>query len=783
MRPYQLRQLARLLITLQILVATTLLALGEASAWILVLTLVVLGVSTYLTDWKQSFRLSQPLADGLALCVMLLSAVVAFRTDRQGLLVVVANLQSYLQYVLMFQTKTSRVYWQLGLLSLGQVAIGSTLVPGPAFGLLLLVYLLVGIVGFATLLLSSESLGLGEFGWADPPSGPAQAAVLPASRCRMVLEGNSLPVDSRSLLKSLLPTAVLVSGLTTVTASLVFFVLPRWGTSSYETTSTEPLRTVGFTETVTLGELGEVINSADVVMRVTFYRGRGDRPIRLEGEPLFRGTVVTRYEGRTWTQPLPSYPKALPTEAGSTITRQRIAIEPLDVPEVFHVAPAVAIEQPDRRLQIDPSSSELSRSDENRSRTLEFDIGTTGIRGNRQRSVLPSGRTPGRTQLNRMLQPFDGDSVPGQFPILSELATRILAERGIDPRDDRVAAARALSDYFHLSGEYVYSLEAQERVPDLDPLEDFVSQHRAGHCEYFAGALVLMLRSQGIPARMVIGFKGGEWNDLGQYYQVQQLHAHAWVEAYLEEQHIAPSDFDGEHLPSAAWLVLDPTEGTREGGSAAAEGVMARLRQSIDYARVLWINYVASLNAKRQRQGIYEPLAAGVEAGAEHLTSVEVWQDRLTALEESRLGKFWFWYRRHWFSWRGGLVAVGFSLFLVGTLLAAKAAARWLSRRGWLGRKQPGNVPPVLEMYRRLEAALERLGLIREPAQTAHEFAIAAGGQLADRAEHRPLAQLPGRVVEAFYRVRFGGRTLDKLEAEAVEHALAELELALSRSR
>ena len=51
-----------------------------------------------------------------------------------------------------------------------------------------------------------------------------------------------------------------------------------------------------------------------------------------------------------------------------------------------------------------------------------------------------------------------------------------------------------------------------------------------------------MLRSQGIPARMAIGFKGGEWNPLGMYYQVQQLHAHAWVEVYLNSEDIPPRD-------------------------------------------------------------------------------------------------------------------------------------------------------------------------------------------------------------------------------------------------
>jgi hypothetical protein len=195
-------------------------------------------------------------------------------------------------------------------------------------------------------------------------------------------------------------------------------------------------------------------------------------------------------------------------------------------------------------------------------------------------------------------------------------------------------------------------------------------------------------------------------------------------------------------------------------------------------ARVLWINYVASLNPKRQRQGIYEPIAAGLDAGVEHLTSVEVWQDRLRAFEESRVGRFWHWYRRHWFSWRGGLVAVGFSLFAVGAFLAARSALRAMWRAGWLGARKGGEAEPVLEMYRRLETALARLGLARAPAQTAHEFAVAVGGDLAERVEYRRVAHLPRRIVESFYRVRFGGRPLDNQEALAVEHALVELERA-----
>ena len=79
-------------------------------------------------------------------------------------------------------------------------------------------------------------------------------------------------------------------------------------------------------------------------------------------------------------------------------------------------------------------------------------------------------------------------------------------------------------------------------------------------------------------------------------------------------------------------------------------------------------------------------------------------------------------------------------------------------------------------MYCRLERALARRGLLRLAGQTPYEFAIAAGGDLAESIEHIPLASMPRRVVEAFYRVRFGARPLDNSEAKAVEQALRTLE-------
>ena len=115
------------------------------------------------------------------------------------------------------------------------------------------------------------------------------------------------------------------------------------------------------------------------------------------------------------------------------------------------------------------------------------------------------------------------------------------------PQTARQKAARleaALRD----SGDFTYSLDLSIQDPSVDPLVDFLVNRKQGHCEYFASALVIMLRSQNIPARMVSGFKGGQYNSGTGRYEVRQLHAHAWVEALIDGQ----------------WQPLDPTPAGRD---------------------------------------------------------------------------------------------------------------------------------------------------------------------------------------------------------------------------
>src|SRR5208337_173668 len=106
--------------------------------------------------------------------------------------------------------------------------------------------------------------------------------------------------------------------------------------------------------------------------------------------------------------------------------------------------------------------------------------------------------------------------------------------------------AQALTRHLAYSGDFGYSLILNRQQLSLDPIADFLLNVKEGHCERFAGGLTLMLRSLGIPSRVIKGYRGVENLDQGNYL-VRQSHAHSWVQALFE-------DDKGTH-----WLTLDPT--------------------------------------------------------------------------------------------------------------------------------------------------------------------------------------------------------------------------------
>src|SRR5207248_2203085 len=164
-------------------------------------------------------------------------------------------------------------------------------------------------------------------------------------------------------------------------------------------------------------------------------------------------------------------------------------------------------------------------------------------------------------------------------PRISRLAREMIIKAGAHNQYD---AARAIEK--HLQNDYGYTLDL--KAGGFDPLADFLFNVREGHCEYFATAMAVMLRTQGIPSRVVNGFQTGDYNEAADVYTVTQRDAHSWVEVYFPEAN--------------SWVTFDPTPFL---GRPMTErtGIQGRLSKFAEAIEMLWIQYVVGYGNQEQR--------------------------------------------------------------------------------------------------------------------------------------------------------------------------------------
>jgi hypothetical protein len=153
------------------------------------------------------------------------------------------------------------------------------------------------------------------------------------------------------------------------------------------------------------------------------------------------------------------------------------------------------------------------------------------------RVIAPRFGTPDRER--RVAQIFDSSYRARQYEGLYRTARQVVG----DP-PNAYAAALELEGWFR-SGVFQYD-ETPPQSVDVPPLEAFVTRTRLGYCQHFAGAMALMLRYLGIPARVAAGFTSGTYDRSKHEWTVTDHDAHTWVEAWF---------------PRYGWLPFDPTPG------------------------------------------------------------------------------------------------------------------------------------------------------------------------------------------------------------------------------
>jgi len=167
--------------------------------------------------------------------------------------------------------------------------------------------------------------------------------------------------------------------------------------------------------------------------------------------------------------------------------------------------------------------------------------------------------------------------LPEEDPRIGRLARELT-------RDQLTAFEKARALERHLRGNYSYSLELRGRPNSRDPLAMFLFEARRGHCEYFASAMAVMLRELGIPARLVNGFRIGEYNDIGNDWTVRQYDAHSWVEAWVSP---------------LGWHEFDPTPPDPRRTRPALARIFANIADALD---LWWWEQVVNYDFWKQYQ-------------------------------------------------------------------------------------------------------------------------------------------------------------------------------------
>ncbi|MCU1271734.1 MAG: transglutaminase-like protein [Acidobacteriaceae bacterium] len=357
-------------------------------------------------------------------------------------------------------------------------------------------------------------------------------------------------------------------------ASGIFFLLPRVSARFMSAETGANDITMGFSARVELGRIGQIQQSKTVVMHVA-----------IDGDsfgafaPKLRGVALNRFDGRTWSNTsgkrtvfrgsdgrfdLALRNSQVAPARGRSI-HYRVTMEPFVTEVFFLLAEPQSLEGTYRAVSEDSDGDVFD---------LDNEHPVTRYEANSEI------RTPSRKSIQ-----LTGDSYPAQiqqdYLQLPTLDPRIkpLTEKVVSAATTPYTRATAIENY--LRTHYGYTLQLASSTP-ADPVADFLFVRRHGHCEYFSSAMAVMLRVVGIPARVVNGFAGGEFNDINSQYVIRASDAHSWVEAYI---------------PGEGWLAFDPTPG---GGNGQPHSQWDRLMLYVDAMSSFWREWVVNYDLAHQ---------------------------------------------------------------------------------------------------------------------------------------------------------------------------------------
>ena len=529
------------------------------------------------------------------------------------------------------------------------------------------------------------------------------------------------PRRERQLALSLSTNALMIVIAIVIGSAVLFFMLPRFSAGYLSAFSPHSDVVTGFSDNVNLGAIGRIQQTDQVIMHV-----KTDQPIDFDLK--WRGVALTSFDGKAWTNQAnaveeeDSYsgrymlrrmevrklnmPPLTRDARDFRLLRYRIVLEPVGTNVIFLAPVPVELGGRFREIGIDDNGSitnvdrsRLTESYEAVSQIPEPSLATL-------RSI--SGRYPPGLTITYTTYPTNLD------PRVGELAREVTAKAHTDY--DRAAA---LEQY--LRENYAYTLQLPDRTP-ADPIANFLFVRKRGHCEYFASAMAIMLRTIGIPSRLVNGFRNGEYNDLTGSYIVRARNAHTWVEAYI---------------PAVGWTSFDPTPA----GAVPVAGTWDRVRLYLDAAQEFWREWVINYDFGHQRELTLSTVTKAQRTAFDLRRWLRV-RYRLLLKRAQRINDEVTESPHRW----------AFLLITVVILIAGLWNLRWIIRtlRRRAIARRPSRAPQQAATiwYAKMLKRVARQGYTKAPAQTPEEFAKAIPEPL--------LRETVSRFTDRYERARFG---------------------------
>jgi protein-glutamine gamma-glutamyltransferase len=632
--------------------------------------------------------------------ILTLSYVAFYFTDyfllSRSFIGATVHLVLFVMVVRLFSAQRDRDYYFLGVISFLMVLAAAVLTVHGAFLVAFAGFLLMAIVTFMLMEMRQAS---------GKASIPANSASEQLANHRLALS-----------LAGISPVLVI---LILVSAAGIFVILPRASSGYLSAYAAGDEIATGFSDRVQLGSIGEIQQSNALVMHIQI-----DGDTQGGYDLKWRGVTLNVFDGKTWFNPHEqhllqrlsdgrfAFTEMYRTERLSfthTVT-YHVLMEPLANNVFFLAATPKTLEGNYRAVTIDDGDAVLDVDPEHPIGRYEA---TSEI------------AQPSATQLRAASQDFP-PAILLSYLQLPDLDPRIprLAQEITRAADNNYDKAVALEQY--LRTNFRYTLQLPPAVP-RDPLANFLFDRKQGHCEYFASAMAVMLRTLRIPSRVVNGFRTGEFNDVTSQYVVRARNAHSWVEAYF---------------PGYGWISFDPTPAS----PAQVHGGWDRTMLYVDAMASFWREWVIDYDVVHQR-------ALGQQFGRNSLQ----WYQGVRA-----------WAQRRYDAWladardaqqsisgspiRWSLAGVAAAAVL---LLAANGGRLWRMLRRRQIAAHPSESPSRAASiwYEKMIRLLARRGFQKSAFQTPEEFVAL----VQKSALHFHVA----RFTKSYVNARFGGSAFD----------------------